>query len=120
MATPPGMDSAAHLHGNSSRPWWQAAEIADRLVQRPVEGLPPDAALIITVDHGQLDIPADRRIDINRDADLTNGLRVVAGDARVRHLHTEPGASRDVRDRWAGNLGLAAQVLLRARTPTQL
>ncbi|GAA1370399.1 alkaline phosphatase family protein [Catellatospora chokoriensis] len=108
-----GMDSAAHLHGNSSAQWWKAAETADILVQRLVEGLPPDAALIITADHGQLDIPASRRIDIDDDADLCKGLRVIAGEARVRYLYTEPGATRDVHERWTEKLGSVAQVLLR-------
>ncbi|BCJ70688.1 alkaline phosphatase family protein [Catellatospora sp. IY07-71] len=114
-----GMDSAAHLHGNSSPQWWQAAQTADRLVQRLVEGLPADAALVITADHGQLDIPPHRRIDIDAEPDLSEGLRVVAGEARVRYLHTRPGASTDVRDRWTAKLGTRAQVLLRDEAVAQ-
>lgn len=108
-----GMDKAGHLFGNTSDQWRSAAETADRLIRRLIEGLPPDAALIVTADHGQLDVPADRRIDIDTNPVLNEGLRVVAGEPRARYLHTHPGAVDDVHARWAATLGPAAQVLTR-------
>ena len=86
----------------------------DRLLTRLVDGLPPGAALVVTADHGQLNVPAAHRFDLDADARLRAGVRMVAGEARVRYLHTEPGATEDVIATWRGILGEAAWVGPRA------
>lgn len=63
--------------------------------------LPPNAALLVTADHGGLNVPPDARIDLDAEPRLSAGLRVVAGEPRVRHLHTEPGAEADVLAAWS-------------------
>jgi hypothetical protein len=83
-----------------------ASEV-DTLVSMIAEGLPPDAALIVTADHGQLNVPADRRIDLDQHLD---GIRVIAGEPRVRYLHTLPGAAADVLAAWRALAGHAAWV----------
>ena len=80
---------------------------------RLVDGLPPDRALVVTADHGQLDVPADRRFDLDTDPRLRAGVAVVAGEPRVRYLHTMPGARDDVIAAWQGVLGGAAWVVNR-------
>lgn len=107
----PTLDSVAHAHGIASPDWARAAASVDRLLTRIVDGLPDDAALLVTADHGGLDVPAEGRIDIGTDPDLARGLRVVAGEPRVRYLHTRPGAAEDVIDTWRAVLGPRAQVL---------
>lgn len=107
----PTLDSIAHAHGIASPDWARAAASVDRLLTRIVEGLPDDAALLVTADHGGLDVRAEGRIDIGTDPDLAGGLRVVAGEPRVRYLHTLPGAAEDVIDTWRAVLGARAQVL---------
>ncbi|MBB5869393.1 hypothetical protein F4553_002772 [Allocatelliglobosispora scoriae] len=107
------LDQAGHRHGITSMRWWDAAVGVDRLVTALVEGLPYGTALVITADHGQLDVPADRRIDLDTDPRLRAGLRVAAGEPRVRYLHTLPGATADVADAWRGVLGAAGWVLTR-------
>src|SRR5262249_31557529 len=44
---------------------------------------------------------------------LRAGVRVVAGEPRVRYLHTGPGARDDVIATWQGVLGAAAWVVPR-------
>ena len=107
------LDTAAHVHGIASAEWAQAAAGVDALLARLVEGLPPDAALLVTADHGGLDVPADARVDIGVDGDLARGVRVVAGEPRVRYLHTDGGALPDVLATWRELLGDRAQVLER-------
>ena len=72
--------------------------------------MPPDAALLITADHGGLNVPGHRRIDLDADSRLSAGLRVVAGDTRVRYLHTEPGAASEVLVVWSELLDGRAEV----------
>jgi hypothetical protein len=95
------LDTAAHAFGVGSPEWHTAAAYVDALLTRLVEALPPDAALLITADHGGLNVPESQRIDLNADSRLSAGVRVVAGDPRVRYLHTEPGASSDVIAAWS-------------------
>ncbi|MFI6269050.1 alkaline phosphatase family protein [Micromonospora zamorensis] len=107
------LDRHGHVSGVDSAPWRVAATEVDALIARLVDGLPPDAALLVTADHGQLDIPADHRFDLDTDPRLRAGVRVVAGEARVRYLHVEEGAVDDVRAAWSEVLGAAARVRTR-------
>ena len=110
----PDLDHAGHVHGLASDEWRAAAADVDRLLERLVDGLPSDAALLVTADHGQLDVPADGRFDIAADPRLAAGVQLVAGEPRVRYLHVAPGAADDVVAAWRGVLGDAAWVVTRA------
>lgn len=107
------LDTAAHVHGIASTQWQDAAREIDRLLTRLVEGLPRGAALVVTADHGGIDVPATGRVDLGTDARLREGVRVVAGEPRVRYVHCVPGATADVAAAWSGVLGGRARVLLR-------
>ena len=104
------LDTAAHLFGVGSPEWHAAGAYVDALLTRMVEELPPDAALLITADHGGLNVPESRRIDLDADSRLSAGVRVVAGDPRVRYLYTEPGAASDVIAAWRELLAGRAEV----------
>ena len=104
------LDTAAHVFGVASPEWHAAAVRVDALLTRLVEALPSDAALLITADHGGLNVPADQRIDLDADPRLSAGVRAVAGDPRVRYLHTEPGAASDVIAAWSELLNGRADV----------
>ncbi|GIJ77800.1 alkaline phosphatase family protein [Micromonospora phaseoli] len=110
----PDVDRHGHLSGVDSLPWRVAVTELDGLLARLVDGLPPDAALLVTADHGQLDVPDGHRFDLDTDPRLLDGVRVVAGEPRVRYLHVAPGATADVAAAWSGVLGAAARVLTRA------
>jgi hypothetical protein len=107
------LDTAAHLFGIGSPHWHKAAAQVDALLTRVVETLPPTAALLVTADHGGLNVPPDARADLDADPRLAAGVRVVAGEPRVRYLHTEPGAAADVQATWSEILDGRAQVYSR-------
>lgn len=108
----PDLDRAGHVFGVDSPQWQVAAAGLDRLIGRVAAGLPSDAALLVTADHGQLNVPAGPayRVDLDADPRLQAGVRVVAGEPRVRYLHTRPGATADVVAAWRGVLGPAVEV----------
>jgi hypothetical protein len=110
----PDLDRYGHLAGVDSVPWRLAASDVDALLARLVDGLPADAALLVTADHGQLDIPLEHRFDIDADPRLRAGVRVFAGEPRVRYLHVRTGAGPDVVAAWSAVLGEAAWVATRA------
>jgi hypothetical protein len=107
----PDLDRHGHLTGVDSASWRTTVEEIDWLLTRLVAGLPADAALLVTADHGQLNVPDGRRFDFDRDDRLRAGVRVLAGEPRVRYLHVRPGARDDVLSTWRSVLGDAAWVV---------
>jgi hypothetical protein len=107
------LDTAAHLFGVGSPQWHTAAADVDTLITRLVERLPSDAALLITADHGGMNAAPEARVDLDTDPRLAAGVRVIAGDPRVRYLHTQPGAVTDVLAAWSETLAGRARVCIR-------
>ncbi|TAM63410.1 nucleotide pyrophosphatase/phosphodiesterase family protein [Mycobacterium sp.] len=107
------LDTAAHVFGVGSEQWHAAATSVDTLLSRLLEALPPNAALLVTADHGGLNVPPEARIDLDADPRLAQGVRVVAGEPRVRYLHTEPGAGPAVQAVWTEVLDGRATVYSR-------
>ncbi|OBH97453.1 alkaline phosphatase family protein [Mycobacterium sp. E2733] len=107
------LDTAAHAFGVGSSQWHEAAARVDTLLSRLVEALPPNAALLVTADHGGFNVPPNARIDVDTDPRLAAGVRVVAGEPRVRYLHTEPGAAPEVQAAWSEALDGRAHVYSR-------
>jgi len=107
------VDRTGHEFGVGSHHWRAALATADQLVERLHAELPADAALIVTADHGMVDCPVDYRLSI----DLTPGLRDdvvhVAGEPRLRHIYTRPGAQAHVIATWQAVLGDRIRVMSR-------
>jgi hypothetical protein len=106
----PDLDLTGHVRGIDSAAWRAQLALLDRLVEQLVDGLPDDAALLVTADHGMLDVPDATRFDLD-EADLADGVRVLAGEPRARYVHVEPGAESDVLARWREVLGHRAWVV---------
>jgi hypothetical protein len=104
------LDNAAHASGVGSAHWHAAAARVDALLEHLLTNLPDDAALVVTADHGGINVPDRARIDLDADPALSAGIRVVAGEPRVRYLHTEPGATADVLAVWTERLAGRAVV----------
>ena len=109
----PELDLTGHVRGVDSAAWRAQLTLVDRLVEQLVAGLPDDAALLVTADHGMIDVPAATRLDIDQHPELTDGVRLLAGEPRARHVHAEPGAAPDVLARWRAVLGERAWVATR-------
>jgi Type I phosphodiesterase / nucleotide pyrophosphatase len=107
------LDTAAHVFGVGSPHWHEAAARIDTLLTRLLDTLPPRTALLVTADHGGLNVAPEARVDLDADPRLSEGVRVVAGEPRVRYLHTEPGAAADVHATWSALLDGRAQVYRR-------
>lgn len=107
------LDLTGHVRGVDSAGWRAQLELIDRGVEQLVDRLPDDAALLITADHGMLDVPPDTRLDLDRHPELGDGVRVLAGEPRARYVHVEDDAGDDVLDRWRDVLGDRAWVASR-------
>lgn len=107
------LDLTGHVRGVDSAGWRAQLELIDRGVEQLVDRLPDDAALLITADHGMLDVPPDTRLDLDRHPELGDGVRVLAGEPRARYVHVADDAGDDVLDRWRDVLGDRAWVASR-------
>jgi hypothetical protein len=88
-----GVDEVAHAYGLESE--YYPAELAatDRLVGQLLDALPDDVALVVTADHGQVQVGPDRWRSL---APLHDMVETYAGDGRFRHLHAKPGQAGDL------------------------
>lgn len=106
------LDTTGHVRGPSARSWLLELGHVDRIAADIAAQLPPDAALIVTSDHGMVEL--DRRIDYDTHDDLRAGVHALGGEARARHVYTVEGATTDVRAAWTQLLGPDFLVLTRA------
>jgi hypothetical protein len=109
----PELDLTGHVRGVDSASWRAQLAFIDRVVEELVTGLPDDAALLVTADHGMFDVPDVTRVDLDGEPELADGVRLLTGEPRARYVHTEPGAATDVLHRWQGVLGDRAWVATR-------
>ncbi len=107
------LDATGHRSGCESWAWRHELATVDAFAQRLRSALPSQTALVVTADHGMVDIAASDRLHIDDEPDLVSGVRLVGGEARFRHLYCVNGAVDDVRTRWAERLGGRAVVLTR-------
>ncbi|MFW6174594.1 MAG: alkaline phosphatase family protein, partial [Chloroflexota bacterium] len=109
----PDVDRAAHRHGSRHQSVQSALEQADAGLRRLSEGLPGDAALVATADHGHLDMAAGGPLVLKEDEEAAALLRCKpAGDARLMFFHVRDGEGqsfeRAFRERFGSRLLLLA------------
>lgn len=107
------VDKAGHVHGCASHEWGLAVEEMDAALRRLADSLPSDTLLVVTADHGMVDVPFADRVDVAREPGLAAGVRHLGGEARAPQLYVAPEAREDVLAAWRGRLGDRAVVRLR-------
>jgi hypothetical protein len=107
------LDSTGHVFGCSSDAWRYHLGQVDRLAEQLAGALPPGTALYVTADHGMVDVPPQDRTDADTVPGLRDGVALLGGDARSRHVYAEPGAAADVLAAWREVLGHRAWVVSR-------
>jgi hypothetical protein len=107
------VDLLGHAYGPGSLAWRLQLEHVDRLAGTIAAALPPDAALVVVADHGMVTVPESDRVDFDQEPALAEGVRLLGGEVRVRHVYAESGAADDVLATWRGVLGDRAWVLTR-------
>ena len=108
------LDWTGHRYGVASRPWLQQLAMVDAEAEQLREALPPSVRLVVVADHGMVDSPAESRVDVDEQLELRDGVALLGGEARFRHLYCDRGAVDDVVATWSAVLGPRAEVLTRA------
>lgn len=112
----PELDINAHAHGWESGRWLAQLEALDAETARFAGGLRPDEGLILTADHGVVDVPAAKQVLFDTVPELVNGVRHIGGDPRCLQLYTEPGVDADaLAEAWRAVEGERAWIFTRAQ-----
>jgi hypothetical protein len=109
------LDQIAHAHGWESDRWITALEALDAEVAGFERRMPRGTGVLVTADHGVVDVPAHRHVFVDASPELLDGVRHVAGEPRCLGLVLEPGLDAGERaallDRWRAAEGDRAWVL---------
>lgn len=107
------LDVLGHVYGPGSDPWRRQLAYVDQLAATIATDLPRGSMLVVTADHGMVAVSEEDRIDFDTEASLQQGVRMLGGEARARHVYTQPGSEGDVLARWQAILGDRAWILRR-------
>jgi hypothetical protein len=107
------LDGAGHAHGWRSQHWNRELRDVDGEMARLARRLPVGTVLVITADHGMVDVPHGDRVDLAEHPELAAGVRILGGEARFAQAYCEPGQARAVATRLADALGDRAWVRTR-------
>lgn len=107
------LDGTGHRHGVDSPAWRHQLAATDALVEQLADALPADCALVVTGDHGMVDVGPDDQVDVEALPGLTDDVLLIGGEARFRHVYADPARAEGVAARWAGALGERAMVRTR-------
>lgn len=111
------LDKAGHRYGKDSLEWGHALEEIDSLVRTLASRVPAGTLLLLTADHGMVDVPESWRIDYSEYPELIAGVELTAGEPRAAQLHfaveTGPEQRVAVADAWRERFGTKAWILTR-------
>jgi hypothetical protein len=108
------LDWTGHRYGVASSQWLQQLAIIDAETAQLRDALPSHARLVVLADHGMVDASdPQHRIDVDDDPAYREGVVLLGGEARFRHVYCASGAVEDVRACWRDLLSDAALVLTR-------
>lgn len=114
----PDLDQTAHQYGWESDRWVAVLERVDAFVAELAAMLGRRDGLLVTGDHGVVDVPAHGHIYIEEQPELIEGVELVAGEPRCLQLHLPPGAGEGdvvrVAEAWRRAEGGRAWVATRA------
>ncbi|GAB3844502.1 alkaline phosphatase family protein [Nesterenkonia populi] len=110
------LDRTGHRLGAASPEWREYLENLDASARRFSAQLSArfgeQAAVLLTADHGMVDVPRAGGVDVAGRGDLLEGVAHTAGDPRMVYLHARSGADpEEIEQRWRAEFEGRAWVL---------
>ena len=94
----PELDQAGHAHGWESDEWTRALETVDGAVRSFVAAVGATVGLLVTADHGVVDVPEYAHVIFDEDPELLVGIRHVAGEPRCLQLYFDEATDPATRE----------------------
>ncbi len=110
----PDLDRTGHGHGVESDHWRSELAHVDYIVERIAGACSTKDLLVVTADHGMVDVDSDRRIEIDAIAQLRRHVVNIGGEPRCRFIYTGAGREQEVAAEWSEVLGDYAWVMTRS------
>lgn len=110
----PELDQTAHAKGWETPEWTGYLESVDAEVGDFARGLRGGEGMLVTADHGVLDVPAHQHV-LLKDGPLLDGVRFVAGEPRCLQLHVHPAAADRLLAAWIEAEGSRAWIASKAQ-----
>ena len=108
------LDTAGHSDGVGSEKWIAALTMIDQMLSQLMKEVPKGTRIWVTSDHGMINV--EEKIIIGQDNPLLQGVSVIAGEPRARHVYLEtdsPSARTETASLWQEYLQDKALVLTR-------
>lgn len=106
------VDKAGHQYGWRSEEWSAQLEVVDGSLRDLARRLPKDTVLLITADHGMVDVAPEQAWEVTEHPALLQDVALISGEPRASHLHLASDADPDqVAARWQETLQDSALVL---------
>ncbi|WP_244301039.1 alkaline phosphatase family protein [Leucobacter insecticola] len=86
------LDKVAHESGWQSDAWVRRLEQFDAALDGFLRGLPGDVGVIITADHGVVDVASHQQIMLDARPELLRDVIEIGGEPRFRSLYLRDGA----------------------------
>jgi hypothetical protein len=107
------LDGTGHVFGCGSDAWHYHLGHVDKLAEQLAGAIPAGTSLYVTADHGMTDVGLEDRVDVDSIPGLREGVALLGGEPRARHVYAVPGAAADVLAAWRAVLRDRAWVLSR-------
>ena len=88
----PELDQIAHAQGVTSLAWLAALEEVDGALRTLAASVPHGVQVYLTADHGVLDVPDSRHVDVASADWNLSGVPVVGGEPRGLQIFSDEGA----------------------------
>ena len=107
------LDHTGHVAGCGSPAWSTVLSRVDAMCRRLRRALPDDVRLVITGDHGMVDVPKRNQLVVEDEPALLAGVTALAGEGRFRQLYVDRDRPDQVAHRWRDRLGDLAWIRTR-------
>ncbi|GAB2552010.1 alkaline phosphatase family protein [Leucobacter ruminantium] len=96
------LDKAAHEQGWQSEAWTRRLEALDASLADLLRTLPGDTGVVVTADHGIVDVAPHQQVMLDADPSMLDGVAEIGGEPRFRSLYLDDGVDpAAVASRWA-------------------
>ncbi|MFV0374596.1 alkaline phosphatase family protein [Microbacterium sp.] len=107
----PELDMVGHSRGWESDRWSAHLEEVDAAMRVLHAEAGRDIGVVLTADHGMVDVPRHRHVLLTEGDPLLDGVEVIAGEPRMLHLYGADAAG--IRERWQATESARSWVMSR-------
>lgn len=115
------LDKTGHASGWQSERWSEHLEELDGALRTLAAGVPKNTLVVLTADHGMVDVPRDGRLDVSGIPGLLDDVQTTFGEPRCLQLRLNPQDSDSARQelqsqviqRWRDEFGASVHAATR-------